>query len=128
MRCVDTDFLIEILSDEPGVLKLVNDLDDNKEYFTTAVSEFELLAGAYQLGKTRLKAAKLLLSRFYIFEFDKFAADEAARIYSELRKKGKEIPMRDAMIAGIAKVHGCSVVTRDKNHFKRVPDLKLVSW
>jgi predicted nucleic acid-binding protein len=128
MRCVDTDFLIDVLTEEYGVLELVNDLDDNKEYFTTSISAFELLAGAYQLGKARLNAAKILLSRFTIFEFNRFAADESARIYADLRKKGKEIPMRDAMIAGIAMVNGCSLVTRNAQHFRRVPKLNLVSW
>jgi predicted nucleic acid-binding protein len=128
VRCVDTDFLIDVLTDEYGVLELVNDLDDNKEYFTTAISAFELLAGAYQLGKTRLEAARLLLSRFNVFEFDRFASDEAAKIYAELRKKGREIPMRDAMIAGIARKNGCSLITKNTKHFKRVPGLKLISW
>jgi tRNA(fMet)-specific endonuclease VapC len=128
MRCVDTDFLINVLNDEPKVRNLVNELDDNKEYFTTSISLFELLAGAYQLSKKKLEAAQLLLSRFHILEFNRFAADEAARIYADLRKKGKEIPMRDAMIAGIVKVNGCSLITRDTNHFKRVPSLKVISW
>jgi predicted nucleic acid-binding protein len=128
MRCVDTDFLINVLIDEYGVLELVNDLDDNKEYFTTSVNAFELLSGAYQLGKERLNAAKLLLSRFTIFEFNRFASDESGKIYADLRKKGKEIPMRDAMIAGIALVNGCSLVTRNTGHFKRVSNLKIISW
>ena len=128
MRCVDTDFLIDVLNNEPKVRNLVNELDDNKEYFTTSISLFELQAGAYQLGKKKLKAAQLLLSRFHIFEFNRFAADEAARIYADLRKKGKEIPMRDAMIAGIVKVNGCSLITKDTNHFKRVSSIKVISW
>ena len=128
MRCVDTDFLIDILNDEPKVRNLVRELDDNKEYFTTSISLFELLEGAHQLSKKKLEADQLLLSRFHILEFNRFAADEAARIYADLRKKGKEIPMKDAMIAGIARVNGCSLITKDTYHFKRVPALKVISW
>jgi predicted nucleic acid-binding protein len=128
MRCVDTDFLIDVLNDDPKVRNLVNELDNNMEYFTTSISYFELLAGAYQLNKKKLEAAQLLLSRFHILEFNRFAADEAARIYADLRQKGKEIPMRDAMIAGVVKVNGCPLITRDINHFKRVPSLKVISW
>ncbi len=128
MKCVDTDFLIDVLNDEPKVRNLVSELDDNKEYFTTSISLFELLAGAHQLSKNKLEAAQLLFSRFHILEFNRFAADEAARIYADLRKKGKEIPMRDTMIAGIVKVNGCSLITRNNNHFKRVPALKVISW
>jgi len=128
MRCVDTNFLIDVLDDDPLVEKLVDELDKRGEYFTTVVNEFELLAGSYQMGKAKLEAAHLLLSRFQIFDFDRFCADEAARIYADLRKKGKEIPMRDAMIAGIAKTNGCSLVTRDKKHFTKVPKLEVISW
>ena len=128
MRCADTNFLIDLLAGEPDVKKLVAELDANREYFTTSINVFELLAGAYQMGKNKLDAAKLLISRFQIFEFDWFAADEAARIYSECRKKGTEIPMRDAMVAGIVRANGCTLLTRDLKHFRRVRKLEVVGW
>lgn len=127
MRCVDTDFLIAVLNDEPEIDTLIKDLDLKKEFFTTVINQFELLAGAYQKGTKQSEIAKLLLSRFEIIEFTRFSADEAGRIYSELRKKGKEIPMRDAMIAGIVKINGCSIITRDK-HFREVPKLDVITW
>ena len=127
MRCVDTDFLIAVLNDDPAIDRIIKDLDLNKEFFTTVINQFELLAGAYQKGAKHSEIAKLLLSRFEIIEFTRFSADEAGKIYAELRKKGKEIPMRDAMIAGIVKVNGYSLITKDK-HFNKVPKLDVVSW
>ena len=44
MRCVDTDFLIAILNDDPLIDSLSKDLDLNKEYFTTVINQFELSA------------------------------------------------------------------------------------
>ncbi len=127
MRCVDTDFLIAILNDDPKIDSLSKDLDLNKEYFTTVINQFELFAGAYQKGKNYLQIAKLLISRFQIFELNSFSAEEAGKIYAELRKKGQEIPMRDAMVAGIIRINGCSLITRDK-HFKNIPKLDIVYW
>jgi predicted nucleic acid-binding protein len=106
----------------------MDDLDRNKEYLTTVVSQFELLTGAYQVGRREIEASKILLSRFKILNLDRHSADEAARLYADLRRKGKEIPARDAMIAGIAKVYGCALITKDTAHFRRVPGLKVVSW
>ena len=127
MRCVDTDFLIGILNDDPAIDSLSKNLDLNREYFTTVINQFELFAGAYQKGKRYLEITKLLIARFEILELNRFSADEAGKIYAELRKKGEEIHMRDAMIAGIAKVNGCSLITRD-THFNRVPKLDVISW
>jgi len=127
MRCVDTDFLIAVLNDEPAIDRIIKELDMKKEYFTTVINQFELLAGAYQKGAKQTEIAKLLLSRFEILEFSRFSADEAGKIYAELRKKGQEIPMRDAMIAGIARVNGYSIITQDK-HFKKVTKLEVINW
>ena len=126
MRCVDTDFLIDVLRADPRAARLMEELDDAEEYYTTVVNEFELLAGALQLGRARENAARMLLARFHILGMDHKAAQEAAGVYAGCRSKGREVPMRDAMIAGIAKVHGCSVVTGDTNHFGRVPGLKVI--
>jgi tRNA(fMet)-specific endonuclease VapC len=126
MRCVDTDFLIDVLTANPRTAGMMGELDELKEYHTTVVNEFELLAGAIQLGAGRENAARMLLSRFHILDMDRKAAQEAAAIYADCRRKGKEIPMRDAMIAGIAKIHGCSLVTGNAKHFGRVSGLKVV--
>ena len=35
---------------------------------------------------------------------------------------------RDAMIAGIVKSNGLTLVTRNREHFSRVSDVKLEVW
>lgn len=128
MRCVDTTFLIDILNEEPSAYPIMNELDDCHEYITTAVNRFELLAGARQLGSRSLEAADQLLARFQVLQFDTMAADEAAAIYAQSRMKGREVPMRDAMVAAIASLNGCSLVTRDSNHFNRIPNLEVIPY
>jgi tRNA(fMet)-specific endonuclease VapC len=128
MRCVDTSFLIDVLRGEPRVRGLFEELNAGGEFYTSSVAAFELLSGAFQLGKAREQAARLLLSKFIILDLDLPAAEEAARIYAQCRREGKEIPADDALIAGIALSNGCSLVTNDSNHYKRVPGLKLTGW
>jgi predicted nucleic acid-binding protein len=122
---MDTSILIDILRNEPYAKELVTEMDLKREYMTTSINEFELLAGSLFIGPRSYERAQLLLSRFTVLEFDKDSVDEAARIYSASRKKGKEIPMRDAMIAGIVKANGKILLTRDKKHFQKIPGLQI---
>jgi predicted nucleic acid-binding protein len=128
MRCVDTTFLIDVLRGEPRVRAIFDELNASGEFYTTSVSAFELLSGAFQLGKAREQSARLLLSRFTILELDLSAAEKAARIYAQCRRDGQEIPADDALIAGITLSNGCTLVTNDLNHYKRVPGLKISGW
>ena len=128
MRCVDTSFLIDVLRGEPRARGIFEELHAGGEFYTTAISAFELLSGAFQLGKSREQAALLLLSKFVILDLDLPAAKEAARVFAHCRRQGLEIPADDALIAGIALSNGCSLVTNDTNHFERVPGLKLAGW
>lgn len=125
MKCMDTSILIDILRNEPYARELVMDLDSRREYMTTSINKFELLAGSLFLGPRSYERAQLLLSRFTILEIDRYSVEEAARIYSGSRKKGKEVPMRDAMIAGIVKANGKMLLTRDKMHFQKIPGLQI---
>ena len=55
--------------------------------------------------------------------------EESAFLYSEitrkLRKKGQLMGTNDLWIAANAIQHNLPLVTKNKNHFSRVPNLKL---
>jgi predicted nucleic acid-binding protein len=44
-----------------------------------------------------------------------------------LRQKGRAINPGDNLIAGICLAHDFALVTRNVSHFRRVPDLKVVT-
>jgi len=57
---------------------------------------------------------------------DRDAAEQAASVRRSLERGGQPIGMGDSLIAGIALAHGLPLFTRNRKHFDRVPDLKLV--
>lgn len=51
-----------------------------------------------------------------------------ARIMANLEKDGNIIGPNDLIIAAITLSHGATLVTHNKNEFKRVEDLVVEDW
>lgn len=57
--------------------------------------------------------------------FDDIIAQKASYIYAELRKSNQLIELNDLFIAATGITLGLPVCTLNREHFKRVPGLKL---
>jgi tRNA(fMet)-specific endonuclease VapC len=68
------------------------------------------------------------LLAFKILPFDKLSNDEAARVYRDLKQKGKLIEIRDIFIAGIALAHNLQIATKNLKDFKRIKGLSLWNY
>lgn len=55
-----------------------------------------------------------------VLTFDAPAADHTARLAATVRRAGRSMELRDAMIAGIALRHGARLATRNLRHFEHV--------
>lgn len=49
-------------------------------------------------------------------------------IQLELEKKGPMVGIFDQLIAGICLTHNATIVTRNTEHFLRIPNLKIEQW
>ena len=56
---------------------------------------------------------------------DERAADAAAEIRRTLERSGHPIGMADGLIAGIVVSNEGALLTRNRQHFERVPGLRL---
>lgn len=90
---------------------------------TTAVSRFELLAGA-RTPETRARVGRLLRA-IPPLDYDGRAADRAAALSRELQEAGTPLAPADLAIAGICLEMGASLLTRNHRHFRRIPGLTL---
>ena len=90
---------------------------------TTTITSYELLAGAGTDKQTN--AIRHLLDCVSALPIDAAASDRAAETWRLVESKGERIGMADCLIAGIAIQHGLSLLTRNRHHFTRVPDLVL---
>lgn len=124
MIAADTDVLIDFLTGVEPVAAQISGYVAADQLQTTAVTCFELLSGAGE-GK-RGDTIRRLLAALPVLPLDRDAAEQAAAVRRELDRAGQTIGMGDSLIAGIALTHGVRLFTRNRKHFDRVANLKLV--
>jgi predicted nucleic acid-binding protein len=123
MMVADTDVLIDFLEGaEPAARRIALELE-HQGLATTVISRFELLAGAQSHRQRRLIAE--LFSALPCLPLDENAADHAAEVRRTLVSGGLDIGMGDSLIAGIVIAHRGILLTRNRRHFERVPELSL---
>jgi predicted nucleic acid-binding protein len=122
MTIADTDVLIDYLAGK-GEADAVERLLRHGALRTTVISRFELLSGA----KNAKQLARLiqLLEAVPSLGLDDAAADAASEIRRSLERSGNPIGMADSLIAGIVTANRGTLLTRNRRHFERVPDMKL---
>ncbi|HPC84580.1 MAG TPA: type II toxin-antitoxin system VapC family toxin [Thermoanaerobaculaceae bacterium] len=119
----DTDVLIDFLrGHEPMAGRIALELERGW-IATTAVTRFELKAGAR--GGAQQALVDTLLAALPVMPLDGEAADRAAEVRRHLEQQGAPIGMADSLIAGIVIRHGRVLLTRNRRHFERVPGLAL---
>lgn len=127
--CIDTDVLIDNLRDNEKVVDYIIDLEKkNVMLSTTTINAFELYYGAYKSRRTAegISAVARLLDRLVIMDFNVKASETAARILADLESNGKSIDFRDIFIGATSIVNDCAVLTRNTDHFSKIPDLKTI--
>lgn len=123
MILADTDVLIDAMhAKEPAYSRISMELGTGR-LSTTAITAFELRAG----GKTEKQRQKIetLLSALTIIPLDDAAATKAGQTKRTLEAAGIGIGTADYLIAGIALSRSAILLTRNRAHFERVPELIL---
>jgi tRNA(fMet)-specific endonuclease VapC len=120
---VDTDLIIDFLRGRGDGAKLVRTLIIERRMRTTAVTAFELRVGADFLPR-RDDIMRLLRTR--TVPLDLAAALRAGEIAAALQRSGQVIGQADCLQAGICVRHDLPLATRNRKHFSRVADLRLV--
>jgi predicted nucleic acid-binding protein len=125
MIVADSDVLIDALRGrEPAKGRIAEELGKGA-LATTAVSVFELLSGAKTAAAK--KNVRRLLDAVLILPLDERAGETAAEVRKNLEAKGATIGMADYLIAGICLYRSAILLTRNKGHFERIPNLTLGS-
>ncbi len=119
----DTDVLIDYLQGQGPVAERIALELEHAKLYTTAVTRFELRAGARSARQQRLIAQ--LLEALPCLPLDSVAADGAAEVRRHLERRGQAIGMADSLIAGITIANKGILLTRNRRHFERVPHLSL---
>jgi tRNA(fMet)-specific endonuclease VapC len=123
MMIADSDVLIDFLrgrSPWAGRIKLEI---KTGHLATTAINSFELLSGAKEAAE-RDKVSRLLAA-LTVLGVTPTASERAAAIRRVLEAEGHGIGMADYLIAGVCLARDGVLLTRNVDHFERVPGLKI---
>ena len=123
MMIADSDVLIDFLRGRsPWVGRIKLEIKTG-HLATTAINSFELLSGTKDAAE-RDKVSQLLAA-LTVLGVTPAASEQAAAIRRELETAGNGIGMADYLVAGVCLAHDGVLLTRNLDHFERVPGLKI---
>lgn len=133
MWLADTTFIIDLVNNDEGAVKMAKRIDSmHSTVFISVITIQEYLRGIYFLfGNTpdqievKLAQAEGDLARFSGIDLDYDIAKAAAQIDADLTRQGEQIGYADVLIGATAQFYHLTVLTRNKTHFERVPELKI---
>ena len=109
---------------QKGAVEYLERLDDARLYLPAVVAG-ELAAGVSMANRQRWEA---FLAPFFLLPVTPDVAWEYGRTYRHLRGLGQLIGANDLWIAATALANHMPVVTRNVDHFRRVPHLEVESY
>lgn len=125
MIVADSDVLIDYLHGKnPARDRIALELRTG-QLATTTINAFELLSGAR--APSDQQKVEALLAALRLLPLSAAASAKAATIRRELEGQGNGIGMADYLIAGICVCQNALLLTRNREHFERVPGLALGS-
>jgi predicted nucleic acid-binding protein len=136
MNLFDTTFLIDLIHGDEGARELARRIDEQQTLKAISiVTAHEYLKGIHQLfgenGKllqAKLASAESELRHFEIIPYSYDIATKSAFIESELARSGITIGLADTIIASTALHFNLTLVSRDTEHFKRIPKVKVEEY
>ncbi len=122
-------------SPEPGLVHWL-DAQPGQSLWTTSICIYEIEFGIQSLprGRRRQELHDDFFKMLHIdlgnrvLLFDAAAAKQAAAISADLRKLGRTIDVRDAMIAGTVVARNATLATRNTKHFADTPVAIVNPW
>jgi tRNA(fMet)-specific endonuclease VapC len=90
----------------------------------------ELYFGAYNSQKVdaNLQRINEFKKNLIVYSDNNASAKAFGRFKSKLRSEGNIIEDFDILIASVAFVNNCTLVTNNPNHFERIDELNVENW
>ena len=125
---LDTNVLISLFKNKYGIRDAILEVGRNQCVIST-LTIGELLVGAYKgkdsRQKNEVEKTKELFSTLPVSEA---IIDVYAKTRATLELQGIRVDDMDLLIASTALYHDLVVVTHNKKHFARIPNLQIVDW
>jgi len=124
MILVDTSVLIDFFrktdKDNSVWIKLY---DKGYDFSISSITYYEIYSGA---AIQQIPFWQSVLIKMQVLNFDKVAAQIAAAVNDELKRKRKQIDIADLFIAATALSNNLPLATLNRKHFERIDKLPIV--
>ncbi len=129
MYLLDTNTLIYFFKNEGHVARRMQSVAAHLIQIPTVVW-FELEYGVLRSSRPapQRQSMAAVAHTYRTLPFDLDCARSAALIKHQLGMAGTPIGPCDLLIAGVARAHGLTLVTRNTREFERVPGLPVQDW
>jgi predicted nucleic acid-binding protein len=127
----DTSFIIDLMLGDEAALRKAREIEEgNKSLIVSAPTIFELYVGLSLSRKPEEEKRKILevLRSLPFLPLDYESSRAGGLIYGDKQRSGSLIDPEDAMVAGIAKVNGKKLLTRNLRHFQGIEGVVVESY
>lgn len=128
MKVLDTDVCIEILRGNAKVIRRRATVVD--EVVTTWITAAELCYGAAKSSKPQ--SNQMLVNEFLatlpVIGLNLNSAQRFGRLKAMLERDGRGLADADLLIAAVTDSHNGALVTGNRRHYQRIPNLPIEDW
>ncbi|MFB6346194.1 MAG: PIN domain-containing protein, partial [bacterium] len=127
----DTSFIIDLLRNNEGAVDILSQIEKQRiAQKCSSVTVLELFEGIYQFDEIKSEHAEVLdvLRSKHIVSADADLMEEAGKISGTLLRNGRQIDREDCVIAATARRENEPVITRNADHFRRVPEVSVETY
>lgn len=127
----DTSFLIDVLRGNERALERLGYIEaERRPEKISAITVLEIYEGVAQADRPEDETSRVLevLDSKHVVPADHELMRDAGTISGELYRDGRPIDREDCIVAATALRDDEPVVTRNPDHFRRVPGVDVVSY
>lgn len=127
---LDTDtFSFYLKGNEDVVEKVIDYLTEYPNLNISSITYYEILKGLeYKQASRQKKDFKNLAKKINVINVNNDSLEISAKIYGDLKRKGKVIGTADTLIAGLAIEKKLKLITNNIKHFNNIENLDIGNW
>ncbi len=125
---LDADWIINLLVGNKKAADSVAHLDP-EDIVISLVTVAEIYEGAFTYAnpEPHIQSFRQFLNQFQLLNLNLSIVEKFAEVRAYLRRKGQLISDIDILLGATALHYDLTILTYNKKHFERIPDLKLYS-
>jgi predicted nucleic acid-binding protein len=123
---LDTDWIINLLADKGGAAEKIQHLDP-QDIGISLITVAEIYESAFQYANpdAHINAFRSFLGNFHLLTLNLPIVEKFAEVRAYLRRRGELISDFDILLGATALHYDLIVLTYNKKHFERIPDIKI---